>query len=112
MNNPTTPVPLPTTGTETLNGTAPAAASVELLQRMVHGAHDTLDRLAETAAPQLQRLEAGLTDANAALHDKADQVRQGGDAWAESLRCAVRDHPLAAVAAALAVGALVARITR
>jgi hypothetical protein len=63
MTNPTIPVPLPTTGTETLNGTAPAAASVELLQRMVLGAHDTLDRLAESAAPQLQRLEAGLTGA-------------------------------------------------
>lgn len=111
MNNPTTPAPLPTTGHDPLNGTAPAA-SVELLQRMVVGAHDTIDRLAESAAPQLQRLEAGVTGANDALHAKADQVRQGGDAWAESLRCTVRDHPLAALAAALAVGALIARITR
>jgi hypothetical protein len=77
MTNPTIPVPLPTTGTETLNGTAPAAASVEMLQRMVLGAHDTLDRLAESAAPQLQRLEAGLTGANEALHDKADRVAGG-----------------------------------
>ena len=35
-----------------------------------------------------------------------------GDEWAESLRCTVRENPLAAVATALVVGVLIARLTQ
>ena len=90
--------------------TAPQAD--DLMHRVVRGAHDTIDRLAEHAAPQLAQLGDSLSTAGEALHGKADEWRATGDVWAESLRGTVRDNPLAALAAALAVGVLIARITR
>lgn len=84
----------------------------ELLQRVVQGAHETIDRLAERAAPHVSRLQEGVHDANERLHAKADALRETGDEWTESLRDTVREHPIAAVATALAVGMLIARLTR
>jgi len=77
----------------------------DVLSRVVRGAHDTLDRLAESAAPHVQRLQEG-------VGGRAAQVKEVGDEWAESLRCTVRDNPLAAVATALALGVLIARLTQ
>jgi ElaB/YqjD/DUF883 family membrane-anchored ribosome-binding protein len=95
-------------GTGTGTGTQPN----DLMNRVVQGAHETIDRLAETAAPHVQSLQEGLSGANDMLHQRADQVRELGDEWTESLRGTVREHPLAAVATALAVGVLIARLTR
>ena len=41
-----------------------------------------------------------------------DPIRETRDRWAVSLRGTVRDHPLASLAGALAIGALIARIRR
>ena len=84
------------------NDTTPAKSS-DMLDRVVQGAHETIDRLAETAAPHVLRLQEGVSA-------RAEHVKEVGDEWAESLRCTVRENPLAAVAAALAVGVLVARL--
>lgn len=78
-----------------------ARSGDDVLARVVHGAHETIDRLAETAAPHVQRLSEG-----------TGHMREVGDEWTESLRTTVRENPLAAVATALAIGMLVARITR
>jgi|GEM_PF-1741285 len=43
---------------------------------------------------------------------KTDPIRETPDRWSDSLRATVRDHPLASLLGALAVGALIARITR
>ena len=72
-----------------------------LLDRVVQGAHDGIDALADTAAPHVQRLQEGFAVA-----------RDTGEEWAESVRCTVRQHPLASLAAAAALGMLVARLTR
>jgi ElaB/YqjD/DUF883 family membrane-anchored ribosome-binding protein len=77
----------------------------DMLSRVVRGAHDTIDRLADSAAPHVQRLQQG-------VGVRAEHVKEVGDEWAESLRCTVRDNPLAAVATALAVGVLIARLTQ
>ncbi|MCK7497745.1 MAG: hypothetical protein MZW92_48515 [Comamonadaceae bacterium] len=84
----------------------------ELLQRVVQGAHQTIDRLAERAAPHVHKLQSGVSGANEMLHTKTDEWREKGDEWTDSLRETVRDNPLAAVATALAVGMLIARLTR
>ena len=89
---------------------APAAG--ERLTRVVQGAHDTIDRLADQAAPQLQRLEQGIAGASDALQGQAHRLRETGEQWTESLRGSVRDNPLSAMAAALALGVLIARLTR
>ena len=91
---------------------AAAAATAPILDRVVRSAHDTIDRLAETAAPHVQKLEATVGSASEQLQANAERARELGDEWAESLRCTVRDNPLAAVAVALVAGALIARLVR
>lgn len=92
----------------TSTGTRPQS---DVLNRVVQGAHSTIDKLAETAAPHVQRLEQSVTSASDTLHARAGQAREVSDEWAESLRTTVRENPLAAVATALAVGLLIARLT-
>jgi ElaB/YqjD/DUF883 family membrane-anchored ribosome-binding protein len=85
-----------------------SSAQPELMQRVVQGAHQTIDQLAERAAPYVERASHKGED----LSVRADHLREVGDEWAESMRTTVRENPLAAVAVAVAVGMLVARITR
>jgi hypothetical protein len=73
----------------------------ETLSRVVQGAHQTIDHLAERAAPKVRRLQDG-----------AHHVREVGDEWVENARERVRDRPLTALFAALACGVLVARLLR
>jgi ElaB/YqjD/DUF883 family membrane-anchored ribosome-binding protein len=77
------------------------AAAADLLQRVVQGAHQAIDRLA-----------GGMTSAGEMLSDRGTQAREVGDEWTEGLRSTVRQNPLSAIATALAVGLLVARLTR
>jgi ElaB/YqjD/DUF883 family membrane-anchored ribosome-binding protein len=83
-----------------------------MLNRVVQGAHSAIDRMAETAAPTVQKLQEGVQAASDTLSQRADDARAMSEAWAESLRSTVREHPLAAVATALAVGVLVSRLAR
>jgi ElaB/YqjD/DUF883 family membrane-anchored ribosome-binding protein len=83
-----------------------------MLKNAVQGAHDTLDRLADRAAPAVQRMGDSVHSAEAALRDKTSQLREKGDEWVDGTRGSIRSHPLTAVAIALAVGAVVARMTR
>ncbi len=107
-----------TPGSETSNGSGAGtgnpggAKAEELMSRVVQGAHETIDRLADYAAPHVQRLQSGVSGASDALQGRVDGIRSTGDEWAESMRTTVRDNPLAAVATALAVGMLIARLTR
>lgn len=91
---------------------APAAAAQGLLKSAVQGAHHTLDRLADGAAPAVQKLDASLASAEGALHARTERLRERSDQWLASVRGQVRNRPLTAVAAALALGALIARLTR
>jgi len=87
-----------------------AARADDLIGRIAQTAHETIDRLAESAAPHVNRLQENLS--GDALHQRADEMREIGDEWVESLRCTVRENPLAAVGVAVAVGLLVARLSR
>lgn len=98
-------------GTAAAKGAAPYASS-ELMERVVQGAHQTIDRLAGQAAPHVQRLEEKLSGADDLLHQRADQLREMGDVYVDSLRDTVRENPLLAVGAALALGLIIARVTR
>ena len=93
------------------NGSGPSSSG-ELMSRVVQGAHQTIDRLAGHAAPHVDRLEEKLVGADHALHERADQLREAGEGVVRGLRDSVREHPLAAVGVALALGLLIARITR
>ena len=88
----------------------PAAADVVTSAAGV--AHDTIDRVAAQAAPQVQRLHDSVSQANDLIHERGESARQISEAWAGGLRATVRENPLAAVAAALAFGLLIARLSR
>lgn len=90
------------------NGSPPDA----LLHTMADGAHQTIDRLAGQVTPQVQRLQDNMAGATEMLEERADQIREMSDAWLDSLRCSVRDNPLAAVGAAMVLGLLAARLSR
>lgn len=109
-----TPSPAtPATGPSGSTATGKSAGeSGDMLNRVVQGAHTAIDRMAETAAPTVQKLQDGVQAASDTLSQRADDAREMSEAWAESLRSTVREHPLAAVATALAVGVLVARLAR
>jgi ElaB/YqjD/DUF883 family membrane-anchored ribosome-binding protein len=93
-------------------GNGAAVHQQPLTDRMAQGAHHTIDRLVETAAPHLERMEGALAGATGQLKEQARHVREKGDEWADGLRATVRRNPLSAVVAAMAIGALIARITR
>jgi ElaB/YqjD/DUF883 family membrane-anchored ribosome-binding protein len=88
----------------------PAAAG--LLKNAAQGAHDIVDRLADSAAPTARQVGERVEAAAETLQAKTDQLREKRDEWAEGVRSAVRSNPLAAVAAAAALGAVIARIAR
>ena len=84
----------------------------DLMDRVVSGAHETVDKLADKAKPQLQRLQESAGSASDSLNAGVDQAREMSDQWAESLRSTVRENPLAAVGTALALGLIIARLSR
>ena len=89
-----------------------SSAPADMLSKVVEKAHATIDRLAETAAPHVNRLSQGASSASDVLHDRAGQARDLGDEWTQNLRTIVRENPLATVAAALALGVIIAKLSR
>ena len=53
--------------------------SPQLTDRMVQGAHQTIDRLAETVGPQIERVEGAIAGAAGNLKDQARLAREKGD---------------------------------
>ncbi len=99
--------------TSMLPGSEKAApAVVGMLNHAVQGAHDTIDRIADGAAPAARQIGERVSAAGDALQAKTGQLRDARDEWVESVRTTVRGSPLVTIAAALALGALIARITR
>lgn len=99
-------------GSETGSSSSSTRAEGEdLLDRVVQSAHAGIDHLADSARPRLQRLQEGVHNAGDTLRSKTQEARETGDEWVESLRTSVREHPLAALAAAAALGVLVARLS-
>ena len=118
-NSPATPVwlgvsdPMPVPNTSMLPPADEAAlVGDDMLKRVVQGAHASIDRLAEGVAPTVRQLEGSVSRAENALRAGTDQIRETRDEWSESLRATVRKNPLASLVGALAIGALIARITR
>jgi len=98
-----------------VSGNGPSGGTgsgTDLLARVVQSAHQTIDRLADSAAPHVHKLEEGVSSASELVGERAVQARDTGEEWVESVRSTVRDNPLAAIATAVAVGLLIARITR
>jgi hypothetical protein len=82
------------------------------LDQVVQGAHHTIDRFADSAAPAVRQLSESVAAAGQSLHSATDRLRVTRDDWVASARCNVRSNPLVSIAAAFALGAVIARITR
>ena len=112
MDNTTSPTPnTPTTTPATpfpaaSNGTAPASANTgkpadaaapivdRLIKRATSSAHDAVDSVAAKVSSLTDGLQGGV-----------DKVGDTRDEWIASAREAIRQHPFAAIAGALVVGA-------
>ncbi len=88
-----------------------AAVERDVMRRVVQGAHEAVDRIADKAIPAVERLRGTVNDAAETVKQKADQAIDLKDEWTESLRSAVREHPLAAIGTALALGVILAKLT-
>jgi len=89
-----------------------ASAGVGMLNHAVQGTHDNVDRLADSVAPEAQQPGERVSAAGDAIHAKTDRWRDTRDPWVEGVRTTVRRKPLLAMAAALALGAVIARVAR
>jgi ElaB/YqjD/DUF883 family membrane-anchored ribosome-binding protein len=89
-----------------------SASRNERMERVVQSAHQAVDTLAAKAAPLVDRFGRSLDGASGNLHERADQLSAMQDEWVESARTTVREHPLASLAAAVAVGMLLSRLSR
>jgi ElaB/YqjD/DUF883 family membrane-anchored ribosome-binding protein len=87
-----------------------AAAERDVMRRVVQGAHEAVDRIADKAIPAVERLRGTYNDAAETLKQRADQAADLKDEWTESLRMTIREHPLAAVGTALALGVILAKL--
>lgn len=87
-------------------------AGVGLLKHAVQGAHETIDRIAERAAPAVRHLGESVEACEVALHARTNLWRDMRDAWAHGLRTTVRKQPLTSLSAAFALGVLITRIAR
>lgn len=96
-------------GSETLGSSAEGVDRT--LDRFVQGAHQAVDSLAAKAAPAVERLKSSMGSASDSMHERADQLGAMQEEWIESARATVREHPLASLAAAVAVGMLISRLT-
>ncbi len=91
--------------------TNPASAN-DMVGRVAQGAHSTIDKIADRATPHVQRLQDGYHETEQLVHRNAEHAREKAHEWTDSLRGSVREHPLTAVATALAAGMLLARLSR
>ena len=93
---PTTPTsnaaPAPAPAPADAKATAPLVDG--LIKRVTQSAHDAVDGLAAKVSSVTDGLQGGV-----------DKVGDTRDEWVESARDAIRQHPFAAVAGALVIGA-------
>ncbi len=94
-------------------------AGGETLARVVHGAHAAVDGTAAKVAPVIDGVQARVDNVRQAvdsardtvanskqsLQDGVDKLVDTKDEWIGAARTAIREHPFAAVATALLIGA-------
>ena len=84
-----------------------SAPGDDFVRRLVEGAHAAIDRLAEKAGPAVD----SLAGAFASRSDGLSGLGAKRDEWIGDARDIIRENPLAAIAAALAVGAIYVKLT-
>lgn len=81
------------------------------VKRLVDGAHAAIDRLADAAGPAFDRFASAFANPSGKLSDIAGQASDKKDEWVGGARDIIRENPFAAIATALAVGAIYVKLT-
>lgn len=84
----------------------------QVVERLEQGAHQTIKQLADDASTHVKQVQQTFSNASDSVQQKAQLLKEAGDEWVECLRVTVQEKPLTAVATALALGLLVARLGR
>lgn len=102
--------PFPKTESAPIGEPTSPLTTDDMVSRAAQTAHRAVDRMAEKAAPAVERLKGGVDEATTALQARADQLGELQERWVVESRAYVREHPFTAMAAALAAGMLLARL--
>lgn len=90
--------------------TNPSTPGGAFVHRTAQAAHEAIDQVASTAEGALDQLNTSASQAAQTLEDKARELGDLEYQWLEALRDCVRDHPVASVLTAVAVGVVVSRL--
>ncbi len=90
----------------------PAAPSPEPAKATQQAGQEPRTPQTERAGTLAHRPSENITAERMALPATADSLRETRDQWMEGVRTTIRSNPLGCVAAALALGAVITRITR
>ena len=88
------------------------SGSEKVIDRVVHGVHQAVDRMAEKAVPTAERVKSSVSGAAEAVQSKADHLGEMQEEWLTACRDCVRDHPLKSVGLAVVAGMVLSRILR
>jgi len=109
--SPTNPSTLPESGETLGEGTASyGGGATSVMDRMVKGAHEAVDRFAERARPTVERMQGSMSGASDSMHSRADQLGEMQEQWMEQCRTTVREHPIAAVGVAVLAGMVLSKL--
>ena len=89
-----------------------SAGNDGLVDRLMQGAHEAVDRVGSKAAPALEKLTESASAARQSLETKADKLATVQGEMLDSARTYVRDRPFTALAAAALIGALAVTMMR
>ena len=106
------PISPASTSTTELPSGVPGSVSDPAIERMARGAHSAVDRVAGTASSAVERMRSGVQGAYGSVSERMQDLSANREVWVDGARERVREHPLATVGAALALGFLLARILR
>lgn len=104
--------PATSSTTTELPAGVPGSVSDPAIERVARSAHGAVDRVAGTASSAVERVRGGVQGAYGTVSEKMHDLSARREVWVDTARERVREHPLATVGAALAIGFVLARILR
>lgn len=92
------------------NGTNVDAAVDRSVGRAASKAHETVDRVAASVAPAMDRAKAAVESTTQSLQSTAQGFVDSGDAWVQDARSYVRERPLTALGVTALAAFLISRL--
>jgi ElaB/YqjD/DUF883 family membrane-anchored ribosome-binding protein len=90
----------------------PVGSGPNFVDRLAQGAHRAVDQAAASAKPTLEKLQESGASAREALAEKAEAAASMSDEFIDSVRHYVRERPLTVVVGAVALGIVLAGVSR